>query len=212
MLIEAESRLLSVVEHWLPRIDVAGIPSATAKPVIATVVGVWENWLSACSAEGERHADMAAQALALRRIPQSAGRLLPGARHGHAVHGWVWSGGRPVGPLRPDFGSAVSAVVGALKRRPELSGARALVGMAFGGFLAFRAAAAVENLVGVVSINGLFDLGSFPDSLPAIYRDNMCYALRGSYGHTGVPSWNRVGRLLMWRAEGITNASRAARR
>jgi hypothetical protein len=76
----------------------------------------------------------------------------------------------------------------------------------------FRAAAAVENLVGVVSINGLFDLGSFPDSLPAIYRDNMCYALRGSYGHTGVPSWNRVGRLLMWRAEGITNASRAARR
>jgi hypothetical protein len=137
MLIEAENRLLSVVEHWLPRIDVAGIPSATAKSVIATVVGVWENWLSACSAEGERHADMAAQALALRRMPQSAGRLLPGARHGHAVHGWVWSGGgRPVGPLRPDFGSAVSAVVGAIKRRPELSGACALVGMAFGGFLA----------------------------------------------------------------------------
>jgi pimeloyl-ACP methyl ester carboxylesterase len=136
------------------------------------------------------------------RLPQSAGRqplaiLIPGSdstkeefpafeRHflarGMATLSMDGPGqgeGRSVGPLRPDFGPAVSAVVGAIERRGELSGARALVGMAFGGFLAFRAAAAVENLVGVVSINGFFDLGSFWDSLPAVYRDNVRYALGG---------------------------------
>lgn len=60
---DPENRLLSVVEHWLPRIEVAGIPSATAKAVIEQA-GTWENWLSAWSAEGERHAAIAEAALA----------------------------------------------------------------------------------------------------------------------------------------------------
>ncbi|WP_299842550.1 alpha/beta hydrolase [uncultured Paracoccus sp.] len=59
---DQENRLLSVVEHWLPRIEVAGIPSATAKAVIDRA-GTWENWLPAWSAEGERHAVQAEAAL-----------------------------------------------------------------------------------------------------------------------------------------------------
>lgn len=58
---EATGKLLSVVEHWLPRIEVAGIPSATAKEVIARA-GDWSGWLAAWSAEGDRHAAIAADA------------------------------------------------------------------------------------------------------------------------------------------------------
>lgn len=56
-------KLLSVVEHWLPRIEVAGIPSATAKEVIARAVD-WSGWLAAWCAEGDRHARTAEDALA----------------------------------------------------------------------------------------------------------------------------------------------------
>lgn len=262
-----ENRLLSIVEHWLPRIEVAGIPSATAKAVIQSA-GVWENWLPAWSAEGERHADLAAQALALGhtvtageayaraslfhhfgqfmafhdlgakaaamarkvelfrlaiplldppgelievpfedgsiraclRFPRCGGQhplavLIPGSdstkeefpnfeRHllvrGVAtltMDGPGQGEGRSLGPLRPDFAPAIQAVLGAIETRQELSGVRVLVGMAFGGFLALRAAACVQNLSGVVSINGFFDLGSFWDSLPKVYQDNMQYAL-----------------------------------
>lgn len=60
---DAAGKLLSVVEHWLPRIEVAGIPSATAKEVIARA-GDWSGWLGAWCAEGDRHAALAEDALA----------------------------------------------------------------------------------------------------------------------------------------------------
>lgn len=281
-----ENRLLSVVEHWLPRIEVAGIASATARAVIQRA-GVWENWLRVWSAEGERHADMAAEALArghkitageayaraslfyhfgqfmafddldakaaasaskvelfrlalplldppgeiieipfesgiLRaclRLPHGRGKhplavLIPGSdstkeefpafeRHFLArgiatlsMDGPGQGEGRSLGPLRPDFASAVVAVIVAIEGRPELSGARALVGMAFGGFLALRAAATVEKLAGVASINGFFDLGSFWDSLPKVYQDNMTYALGGD-------SAERARQFTLARSQGI---------
>jgi dienelactone hydrolase len=266
---EPENRLLSVVEHWLPRIEVAGIPSATARAVIDRA-GAWENWLATWCAEGDRHAALAAEAItkghrvtageayaraslfyhfgqfmafddlrakanaAARKvalfhlaaplldppgemieIPFEAGTLhgclrrpsptgkyplaliIPGSdstkeefpafeRHFLArgiatlsVDGPGQGEGRAFGPLRPDIAPAVTAVVKALEKKPGLSGATALVGMAFGGFLALRAAAAVENLVGIVSINGFFDLGALWPILPQVYRDNMTFALGG---------------------------------
>ena len=57
----SESKLLSVVEHWLPRIEVAGIPSATAKDVIARA-GDWSGWLSAWLDEADRNEHIAVDA------------------------------------------------------------------------------------------------------------------------------------------------------
>ena len=262
------NRLLDVVGHWLPRIEVAGIPSVTAKAVIDQA-GVWENWLDTWCAEGERHAALAEDALArghrrtagenfaraslflhfgqfmafedldakakaaarkaalyrramplldppgelveagfeggvLRaclRLPRTPGPhplavIVPGSdstkeefpafeRHfldrGIATLSMDGPGqgeGRAYGRLRADFAPAVSAVLDAVRDRGELSGDFALVGMAFGGMLALRAAAAVSPRA-VVSINGFFDMGDFWESLPAVYRDNMCFALGG---------------------------------
>lgn len=267
---DTENRLLSVVEHWLPRIEVAGIPSMTAKAVIEKA-GVWDNWLEAWSEEGERHAKIAEDALQrghritagdayhraslfyhfgqfmafhdlagkekaasrkvelfrraaplfdfparaveatfedgiLRgylRLPHGAGPhplalIIPGSdstkeefpafeRHfllrGIATLSFDGPGqgeGREHGPLRPDFADAISAMFAKVDGLPELSGQRALVGMAFGGFLALRAAMSVERLAGVVSVNGFFDLGSFWPSLPKVYQDNMAFTLGGS--------------------------------
>lgn len=262
-----ENRLLSVVEHWLPRIEVAGIPSVTIKTVIESA-GVWENWLTAWSAEGERHADMAVAAAkqghgltageayaraslfyhfgqfmafddleaktraaarkvelfrraaplldppgelvdipfetgvmrANLRLPQSQGLcplaiIIPGSdstkeefpafeRHFLArgiatlsVDGPGQGEGRSFGPLRPDFAPAVAATIKSLDGRPRLNGATALVGMAFGGHLALRAAASIDRLVAVVSINGFFDLAHLWPSLPKVYQDNMRFTL-----------------------------------
>lgn len=264
-----ENRLLSVVEHWLPRIEVAGIPSATAKAVIESA-GVWENWLAAWSSEGERHAAMGAEAEALGhritageaysraalfyhfgqfmafddldrksraaerkvelfrraaplldppaqlvevpfeqgmlrgylRLPSGTGAhplalIVPGSdstkeefpafeRHflarGVATFSFDGPGqgeGRSHGPLRPDIAPAIAAAFAALDERRELSGAKALVGMAFGGFLALRAAPSIEGLAGVVSINGFHDLGAMWPDLPKVYQDNMSFALGG---------------------------------
>lgn len=266
---ETENRLLSVVEHWLPRIEVAGIPSATAKAVIESA-GVWENWLRAWSAEGERHAEMGADALArghtvtagealaraslfyhfgqfmafddldakelaaarkvalfrkaapfldppaelvevpfeggvLRaylRLPQGPGPhplalIIPGSdstkeefpafeRHflsrGIATLSLDGPGqgeGRSFGHLRADIAPAIAAAIEAVEAKPSLSGAVGLVGMAFGGMLALRAAASLEHLAGVVSINGFYDLGALWPSLPKVYQDNMTFALGG---------------------------------
>ncbi|WP_246764866.1 dienelactone hydrolase family protein [Ensifer sp. PDNC004] len=85
-----------------------------------------------------------------------------------------------MGALRPDIGPAVEAALRSVAAHPRLSGKVALVGMAFGGFLALRAAASVPTLAGVVSINGFFDLGGFWDALPQVYRDNMRSSLGGA--------------------------------
>lgn len=266
---QRENRLLSVVEHWLPRIEVAGISSATAMTVIERA-GVWENWLSAWSEEGKRHAEMGDAAMAAGRhvtageayaraslfyhfgqfmafddlvakteaaakkvrlyrtavqlldpageivdipfeggelhaclrIPKSDGALplaviIPGSdstkeefpaleKHFHArgiatlsMDGPGQGEGRSFGPLRPDFGPAVAAAIKSMAGREGLSGQVGLVGMAFGGFLALRAAASLPDIAGVVSINGFFDLGSFWSDLPQVYRDNMRFALGG---------------------------------
>lgn len=63
---QSENRLVSVVEHWLPRMEVAGIPSVTARAVIERA-GVWERWLSTWSEAGERHAELGHAALAAGR-------------------------------------------------------------------------------------------------------------------------------------------------
>jgi dipeptidyl aminopeptidase/acylaminoacyl peptidase len=85
--------------------------------------------------------------------------------------------GRSFGHLRPDFGPVVAAMVQAVAERADLSDRRVLVGMAFGGFLALRAASGVAGLAGVCSINGFHDLGAFWDALPQVYRDNMRHTL-----------------------------------
>ncbi|MCF3643232.1 alpha/beta hydrolase [Rhizobium sp. TRM95111] len=264
---EPENRLLSVVAHWLPRIEVAGIPSATARAVIDRA-GRWENWLAAWSEEGERHAAMAEEALGAGhrltageafaraslffhfgqfmafddldakeraakrkvdlfrraaplldpparridvpfegrllhgclRLPGAAGRhplalIVPGSdstkeefpafeRHflsrGIATLSLDGPGqgeGRAFGGLRPDIADAVGAAIEALRGHAGLDGRVALVGMAFGGHLALRAAGSIGGLAGVVSINGFFDLGAFWPALPQVYRDNMRFAL-----------------------------------
>jgi dienelactone hydrolase len=267
---ETENRLLSVVEHWLPRMEVAGIPSATAKSVIESA-GVWENWLPAWSAEGDRHAEMGEEALArgrtvtageafaraslfyhfgqfmafdelkakdaaaarkvalfrkaaplleqpgelievpfedgvlrayLRRPrgsePHPLALIIPGSdstkeefpafeRHflsrGIATLSLDGPGqgeGRSHGHLRADIAPAIAAAIAAVKGKPGLSGAVGLVGMAFGGFLALRAAASLDGLAGVVSINGFYDLGAMWPTLPKVYQDNMTFALGGA--------------------------------
>jgi dienelactone hydrolase len=264
---ETENRLLSVVEHWLPRIEVAGIPSATAKAVIERA-GTWDNWLAAWSEEGERHAAIAAEALGrghrttageayhraslfyhfgqfmafhdlaakeaaarrkvdlfrtaaplldrpaeaveapfedgiLRgylRLPSGQGPhplvlIIPGSDstkeefpafelhfllRGIATLSFDGPGqgeGRAHGPLRPDIAGAIAAVIEKIRPHKALSGARALTGMAFGGFLALHAANMIEDLTAVVSINGFYDLGGFWSRLPRVYVDNMSFAL-----------------------------------
>lgn len=267
---ETENRLLSVVEHWLPRMEVAGIPSATAKSVIDSA-GVWENWLAAWSAEGDRHAEMGETALARGRsitageafaraslfyhfgqfmafedlaakelaaarkvalyrkaapLLEQPGELIEVPFEGGILHGYLRQPGGPGphplaliipgsdstkeefpaferhflirgiatlsldgpgqgegrshGHLRADIGPAVAATIRAVEGRPGLSGAIGLVGMAFGGFMALRAAAALDGLAAVVSINGFYDLGALWPTLPKVYQDNMTFALGGA--------------------------------
>lgn len=266
---ETENRLLSVVEHWLPRMEVAGIPSATARTVIESAA-VWENWLTAWSAEGDRHAAMGEAALAqgrevtageafaraslfyhfgqfmafddlhakervaalkvatfrkaaplleppgelvevpfeggvlrgylrlpVRQGPHPLALIVPGsdstkeefpAFEQHfllrglatlSLDGPGQGEGRSHGHLCADVAPAVAATVRAIENRPGLTGAIGLVGMAFGGFLALRAAAALEGLAAVVSINGFYDLGALWPTLPRVYQDNMSFALGG---------------------------------
>lgn len=61
-----ENRLLEVAGHWLPRMEVAGIPSTLAREII-DAAGTWEHWCRAWSDEGARHAARAAEAEALGR-------------------------------------------------------------------------------------------------------------------------------------------------
>jgi len=261
-----ENRLIEVAGHWLPRMEVAGIPSATAKAVM-DAAGTWPNWCQAWSEEGERHRAIAEDALAaghrltagegfaraalfnhfaqfmffddldqkaaasarkvalfrqaaplldppaealeiafendvLRgylRIPAHGNGdaiiLIPGsdstkeefpALEGHflrrgiatcSIDGPGQGEGRAFGPLRADFGPALAAVADALRARPDMSGRLALVGMAFGGFLALRAGSAIDDLAGIVSINGFHDLGAMWPSFPPVYRDNMRFGL-----------------------------------
>jgi dipeptidyl aminopeptidase/acylaminoacyl peptidase len=262
-----DNKLLSVVEHWLPRIEAAGIPSATARAVIERA-GDWSGWLSAWLNETDRHEAIAEDALALGwtvtageafaraaacahfgqfmafedlgakdaaaarkcalyaqaaplldppaerlaiafengtlwgylRRPEGVAAaplaiIVPGSdstkeeflsfeRLFHArglatfsIDGPGQGEGRAFGPLRPDFGPALDAVVEVLAGQPGLSGRMALVGMAFGGNLVLRAAAGRDWPAAVVSINGFADLGSFAPQLPAVYRDNLRFAL-----------------------------------
>jgi len=83
--------------------------------------------------------------------------------------------GRSFGPLRPDIAAAVAATLAAL-RDAGLYGGVALVGMAFGGHLALRAAS-VPGIAAVVSVNGFFDLAAMWDGFPPVYRDNMRHVL-----------------------------------
>ncbi len=279
----AENRLMSVVEHWLPRIEVAGIPSATAKAIIERA-GVWENWLACWCEEGEVHAAMARDAAELGRnfsageayaraslfyhfaqfmafddlgakaraaarkvelfrlsaprldppgeiidipfekgilrahlrLPRGTGPhplvlIIPGsdstkeefpALESHflargiatfSLDGPGQGEGRSHGPLRPDIGPAITAARQALAGHRALSGRMALLGMAFGGFLALRAAAGQPDLAGIVSLNGFHDLGALWPQLPQVYRDNMTFALGGGDVPAKARSFTLVG-------------------
>lgn len=53
------------------------------------------------------------------------------------------------------------------------------MGMAFGGHLVLQGAAGIPELDALVCMNGFYDLGSFWDTLPQVYRDNMRHTLGG---------------------------------
>ena len=87
--------------------------------------------------------------------------------------------GRSFGPLDPrDWPEALAAIAAAAK--PEFGGRLGVMGMAFGGHLALQGAHAVPEIAAVVCMNGFYDLGSFWDALPEIYRANMRYTLGGA--------------------------------
>ncbi|ADZ69475.1 alpha/beta hydrolase family protein [Polymorphum gilvum] len=264
---ETENRLEAVAGHWLPRMEVAGIASATARAIMAEA-GAWANWCRAWTAAGDRHLALAEEAeakgrrvtagdgyaraallyhfaqfmffddpdqkasanarklAAFRRaaplldppadlvaIPFEGGHLraslrrpagqepvdavilVPGsdstkeefpALEAHflkrglatlSLDGPGQGEGRAFGPLRADIGGAVSAAAAFLRGQPGLSGRLGLMGMAFGGNLALRAATAVPDLAGVVSVNGFHDLAAMWPTFPQVYRDNMRFAL-----------------------------------
>ena len=261
-------RLVEVTGHWLPRMEVAGIPSATARAVIERTA-TWERWCATWVAEGDRHRDLGAAAEAaghpvtageayaraslfyhfanfmffddldqkarasaakvdvFRRaapllVPPSARAEIPfesGHLHGYlrrpglgevgavllipgsdstkeefpaleetflkrglatfSLDGPGQGEGRSAGPLRADIARAVEAALAYLDGVGIGRDKVVLVGMAFGGHLALRAAAALPGLAGVVSINGFHDLGAMIGAFPAVYRDNMGFALGG---------------------------------
>lgn len=263
----AENRLVEVAGHWLPRIEVAGIPSSAARSVM-DAAGSWENWCRAWSAEGDRHKAIGEAAEAAGRLVtageayaraalfyhfaqfmffddlrqkaiaaaakvatylRAAPLLDPPAHpidvafeggtlkaflrrpHRHGPHHLVilvpgsdstkeefpalethflkrglatlsvdgpgQGEGRTFGPLRADIGPALAAVADHVRGLAGLSGRLALAGMAFGGHLVLKGAAAVPDLRGVASINGFHDLGAMWPAFPPVYRDNMCYGL-----------------------------------
>ncbi len=264
----SENRLVEVAGHWLPRMEVAGIPSSTARAVMETA-GAWENWCRAWSAEGDRHDAFGDEAMAaghkvtageffaraalfhhfaqfmffddleqkaaatarklacfekaapllsppaepllvpfgggvlraMLRSPKNASGdaviIIPGSdstkeefpafeehflKRGLATVSLDGPGqgeGRSHGPLRPDITEAVAATLDEA-RRHGIRGRVALVGMAFGGNLALRAAAGVPDMAAVVSINGFHDLGAMWEAFPQVYRDNMRHALGAS--------------------------------
>ena len=87
--------------------------------------------------------------------------------------------GRKDHHLRADWGPVLAAVLAALEGAGAIGGRVGVMGMAFGGHLALQAAAAVPQIAAVASMNGFFDLGSFWDDLPEVYRANMGFALGG---------------------------------
>lgn len=264
-----ENRLIEVTGHWLPRMEVAGIPSTLSRQVIAAA-GTWENWCKAWSDAGATHAQMgevalvrgrhitageafaraallyhfaqfmffddpaqksvavaqklvlyqkAAQLLsppahpvdipfedgalkAYLRQPPGGSRalaiLIPGSdstkeefpsfeahflRRGIgtlSVDGPGQGEGRAFGPLRPDITPAIAATVRHLRDEMLISAPLGLIGMAYGGHLVLRAAAAVPEISAVVSINGFHDLGAMWAAFPQVYRDNMRFALGGA--------------------------------
>ena len=87
--------------------------------------------------------------------------------------------GRAHGYLTPDWVSVLKAVVTALAHQPGVNGRIGVMGMAFGGHLALQGAYAIPSLEALVCMNGFYDLGSFWDELPEVYRANMRYSLGG---------------------------------
>ncbi len=262
-----ENRLAQVVNHWLPRIEAAGIPTATAQVIIRNA-GEWPNWCRSWCAAGERQLALAEEAEASGwhltagesyaraalcfhfaqfmffddleqkqaatvaklaafaraaplldppvetlgfevpggrlkahlRLPASDPAplviLLPGSdstkeefpsvehhflRRGLATLSLDGPGqgeGRSLGPLRGDIGPQLAAVAEAIRKQSGIAAKRlGLVGMAFGGHLALRAAAAVPGLGGVVSMNGFHSLEAMWDAFPPVYRANLLFAL-----------------------------------
>ncbi len=89
--------------------------------------------------------------------------------------------GRSLGLLDPaDWTAVLRAAVAVLVESPGLTGKVGVMGMAFGGHLILHGVPAVREISAAVSMNGFYDLGSFWDALPEVYRANMRYALGGA--------------------------------
>jgi dipeptidyl aminopeptidase/acylaminoacyl peptidase len=88
--------------------------------------------------------------------------------------------GRRFGALTPDWAPVLGAIGAALAAEPGLDGRIGAMGMAFGGHLVLQGAHALPGLAGAVCMNGFYDLGSFWDELPEVYRANMRYTLGGA--------------------------------
>jgi len=88
--------------------------------------------------------------------------------------------GREHGYLTPNWAPVLTAVVDTLANEPGLNGRIGVMGMAFGGHLALQGASAVSSLEALVCMNGFYDMGSFWDELPEVYRANMRYSLGGA--------------------------------
>jgi len=266
---QASDRLQQVVEHWMPRIQTAGITSMDALRLTGEA-GEWRHWCAAWSREAERHIALAEEAEARGRLitageayiraalffhfaqfmffddltqkhraaqrkveayRRAAPLLLPAAKpiaipfSDGVLYGYlrrpeveaaslviIISGsdstkeefasleehflrrnlatfsfdgpgqgeGRRQGYLTPDWAPVLTAVAELLADEPGLNGRIGMMGMAFGGHLALQGAAAISSLEALVCMNGFYDMGSFWDGLPEVYRANMCYSLSGA--------------------------------
>ena len=261
-------RLAEVVDHWMPRIQVAGIAYADAARLVAEAEG-WRRWCATWCREGERHVTMGedaeargrrltageayvraalyfhfgqfmffddlkqkaaaakrkvavyARAAPLLAVPaepvsvpfedgelrgylrrsgspgQPLAILIPGSdstkeeffsleehflKRGLATFSFDGPGqgeGRRLGHLRPDWGPVLRAVLDTLEVEERSTGPVGVMGMAFGGYFALQGAAGEPRVRAVVSMNGFFNLGGIWDGLPAVYRDNLRFALGG---------------------------------
>ncbi len=89
--------------------------------------------------------------------------------------------GRSLGRLSPDQWDEVLATARDYLLKTGIpKRAIGVYGMAFGGHLVLQGAAHVDGIGAVVCMNGFYDLGSFWDQLPEVYRANMGYTLGGA--------------------------------
>lgn len=87
--------------------------------------------------------------------------------------------GRGLGALTPHWEPPLLAIAETLRGKQGFNGRIGLMGMAFGCHLVLQGAGALPGLDALVCMNGFYDMGSFWDDLPEVYRANMRHTLGG---------------------------------